>query len=287
MASLVSAAPMIGAVMAARYAVETAIQQWGQAKREVMAGVARPVIGAASLDADAVSESLAQSAEALGETAAKFGILGVALNEHIKTMTEGVRIVKQFNRALEGTAARLTGYSPELSLAAAQREVAEIRGDVGRARLLGGELARLTNANTRLDQASQDVMARLTKPLISPLSVALERMTRYLERADGFLERNQRILDALGRTNEVLVGALFEPIDRMLTATEGILVLLRRWFRWSEQQTENQDNNEFPSFESLLRPAWDLGEQQLMDLILQAGRRNNGNNGNNGPGAGR
>lgn len=259
--------------MAAKYAVESAIQQWGQTKRVVMAGVAQPLIGAASLDSDAVSESLLQSAEAAGDTAAKFGLLGVAINEHVKTFTEGVRIVKQFNRALEGTAGRLAGYSPAISVAMAQREVAEISGDVRRARFLGNDLARLTNANTRLEQASQDVMAQLAKPLIGPLTVSLEKIANILERTNDMMERNQRVMDAIGRTNEVISEAAFVPIERAMLASEAILVLLRRWFRWEEQRADNQQDDSFPSFEQLLRPAWDLGEQQLMDLILQAGRR--------------
>jgi hypothetical protein len=113
--------------------------------------------------------------------------------------------IASFVDAVHDTARRLSGFSPDLAVATAQADVAQILGDVRRAQQLGSGLTRFTEAESRLSQTAQDILASLLERLLPLATGILEVLANVLQSlpglADGLGQKiNAAVAGATGRT---------------------------------------------------------------------------------------
>lgn len=186
---MAAAAPPIAIAMAAKKlkedieeGVRGAVQAVGQFATRV-----------AQLDTTVFTEPLEKVAE-------KTGILGVAA-------AEASRQFRAFDGALAELSKKFAQYSGPLAQAEAMGDVAQILGDLKRAkRLEDAGLAQLTNARTKASQAAQDL-------LISILTPAIPVMVKVLETIAEGADRTTKIVDM----GFAILPTYFEMVQASLT----------------------------------------------------------------------
>lgn len=141
--------------------------------------------------------------------------------------------VQKFARALDETAEKLKMFSGPLARESALADVAQVRGDIRRAQLLGPELAEFVRVRSRLEQTGQDVLAKILKPLIPRITRLLERIADGVEALDGVGDGVASAVDGVSevasgfvRVHELLNGILFKSasIEKNTKKEEAIVL---------------------------------------------------------------
>lgn len=157
-------------------------------------GPAGALVAAAKGIYDQVEGSLKAAVSGIGESLQKVAALNPrgfldpinALTERVPlvgaAMAEVNRQFVAFTDALTATAQRLGQYSPEIAVASAQADVAQILGDVRRAQQLGSGLSRFTAAQSQLSQTAQDVMADILQQILPIVTNILEFLNEVIRR---------------------------------------------------------------------------------------------------------
>jgi hypothetical protein len=115
-------------------------------------------------------------------------------------------VMTRFADGLQQTADRLARFSPDITGARAQATVAQIIGDMRRAERIGPELGEFIQARSEFQQAAQDTLTEIIKPLI-PLATA-------------FFEAVTPIIKWVGDT---AVPALLEGVNAMIGLLNDII----------------------------------------------------------------
>lgn len=182
-----AAAGPAGAIAGAALA---AVNQLRQEARQGLRDGGEHLRALAGLDAGGVAE-----------TFEKLAAKGLPLGEELAELSKQARAAAA---ALDQTAKRLAPYSAELAVAQARADVAQVLGDLRRGALLGTDLARFTDARSRLSQVSQDALAKLLAPLI-PVATRIVQLL-----ADGI----EGASDAWDKFLDFLVAAINKLIEQ-------------------------------------------------------------------------
>lgn len=168
---------------------------WGAARGAALGMAAESAKAAASRGADAVTSMDPRALRDAGGEAAKTGaILGGAAIGAIagpKGMIAGAIIGEKAGEAfkkvlgfydnLSKVADRFSQYNGELAGAKANAEVIELLGDIRRSNVLGADLAKLTEANTRASQEAQDLLMNALRPMLPIFTALSERVGDILK----------------------------------------------------------------------------------------------------------
>jgi hypothetical protein len=181
------------------------------------------VVAAAVQLKEEVDKKLVGAVRTAGETLMHIGNLdgrGLAeqANKGLEAFGTTGKIAAEVNRALMGfsdavsaTAKQLAPYSGQIAASQAMANVAQVQGDIGRANLLAPELSSFVDAQSRLSQASQDVLAQALKPMVPMMTAIVDYFASLMEKLDK---------------NMVLVIRTVEAgINGMIDALNAILVV--------------------------------------------------------------
>jgi hypothetical protein len=156
-------------------------------------GPAGAIAAAVKAIYDQVTQALADAVNAIGDSLQKVASLDPRVFvDGLNAIVERVPLVGKalaafndqfaaFVESLKRTAERLAPFSGELAVATAQADVAQTLGDLRRAQQLGSGLARFTEAESRLSQTAQDILATILERLVPIATDVLEQLQGLLE----------------------------------------------------------------------------------------------------------
>lgn len=189
---------------------------------------ALPIVAAAMEIQRKVEEITLGSIQKVGKVAQDigkldFGGLATEANNLLENFGLGGKAVAEFHRQLAGfgdaldqTAKRLAPFSAPLAQAQGIAEMRQVMGELRRARMLGDELSKWVEARSKLEQATQDAMAKLLKPLIPAATRIMERVVELLEMIAGKTEEGDTSVGI-----DMLFDSFTRPPDRPLNPAGG------------------------------------------------------------------
>jgi hypothetical protein len=202
-----AAAAGVAAAPAAVGAIVTAISQAVQsaAPQFAQAGVALAKNDNRSL--------VTQAGNTAADVAGLFGPEGAAVGEAIKAVVAFGNAVADVTDAFVKRGAELARYSPELTAAGARADVRSIQSDIREAQELGPALARLTDAQSSVENDLREMLLPIKKFVVEVLAEFLESV------ADAFnvVKNLPAIIEATGET---LAEAFTEAIQLHFEAAQ-------------------------------------------------------------------
>lgn len=185
------AAGLIGAALEARKALTDALVKGVGAAGDSLKAVA-------SLDGGKVVEGYAALLKSTGDpVSSAFG--------------EVILKAKELGDSLSETAKKLSAYNGALATSVALADVAQTLGDIRRSSMLGTDLARFTDAKSRLSQASQDAMASILQKLLPLIVKATEGLTDLSRLASLYFGSSNPVVQIRDAVADA-VGPLFNQI---------------------------------------------------------------------------
>lgn len=136
----------------------------GRAVQRVLparAAAARPARPVASAASNAGPGLLTRAGQFAAQNPAQVAMAAGAVAATAVAVGGAVMAVRSFTRSLNDAARRFELLAPRTAMASAQAEVAQIRGDIGRARQLDDDLARFIRVQSQISQHLQDARADL------------------------------------------------------------------------------------------------------------------------------
>jgi hypothetical protein len=133
----------------------------------------------------------------------KFDYIGSARNK-VEDATRAV--IGQANRSID----RFGAFSPDVAIAQAGVEARRVQGDFARAQHLGPELAGFATAQGNFEQAKEDALAELLKPVLPLLTRVLEIATQFLDVVTPVVTT---IIEAIWPALEVIVRLIGKGLE--------------------------------------------------------------------------
>ncbi len=248
---------LAGAAMVGSYQLATmAVDKFEHALESTIDTLGTSLAQVAALDNKALAAGITkQAGAAVGEAIAEIGagigtglglaaglvwapvgyVLGRTLGDTLgKTVGQAVDAIQQLDRAVAGTAQRLSQYDGGLAQQQAEQEVRDIMRDISRAQRFGTEIAEANAARFSMEQKLSDIGDRLL-PLVMGIA---EKLFSFLDLA--FSEFDKDIKDILRFADGVVlylrqVAAAFGMKDVKETLTSIHKSLLKA-------QEEARDN---------------------------------------------
>ncbi len=252
---------LAGAAMVGSYQVATmAVDKFEHALESTIDTLGTSLAQVAALDNKALAAGITkQAGAAVGEAIAEIGagigtglglaaglvwapvgyVVGRALGDTIgKSVGPAVDALQQLDRAVAGTAQRLSQYDGGLAQQQAEQEVRDIMRDISRAQRFGTEIAEANAARFSMEQKLSDIGDRLL-PLVMTLAERLfnwlaEEATITEDYLKMFLAAFDKFVDMLPMLSPVL-GAIMQVSG----ITNDIHALLRR--AQEDRVAENTD----------------------------------------------
>jgi len=170
---------------------------------------------AAKALADAIKQAIVGGIKAVGQAGAAVAGLNTAAAGD--SLTKAINMIPIFgdylaaaNQAFRGfiqgldqTAMKLAPFSGALSTAQAMAQVRQIEGDIRRAQLLGPGLAKFVDQRSKFEQAGQDLLAEMLRPLIPLATAFMENVTEGLE----------WMTDELADSIDIIVASLMQTVQ--------------------------------------------------------------------------
>lgn len=203
--------------------------QTGTALKDTLAGAALTpqgiTSGTSSLSAvSAAAGGLPELGSIIGTGIGTFfagpagGLIGSVIGSVIGStvglpIQAAVTILTSIEQGISQIADDLVGFSPDLTLASIERDLALLGDDQRRANQIGDEIARLTGAQTNLQLASRrafDSLVEVTEPLLTTIANTLSILLNQFASTKAFLEG---ALTGLGAVFGVDLIALLKGIS--------------------------------------------------------------------------
>lgn len=215
-----AAAGPVGAIVAAAQVMKQKIQEM----TKLVTDGAKAIL---SMDPEAVAQGFANLAK-------QIPVIGGVLGGFLDTMMG-------FGQAIERTAQRLAGFSPEIATTLASIQVQRIQRDINRAQTMGPDIAQGVRTKFELEQKINDFIDRITPKLLKlfdSLMPVVEAMFDIMisifdwltmDLPNFFIDIHNvivRLLDRLIPGDQL--GALLERIERSTSnfgQTDGLLQL--------------------------------------------------------------
>jgi hypothetical protein len=153
-------------------------------------------------------------------------IIGAQLAAPIKITLAAADAVKQVTDSLLVRAKELGQFSAPIAVAEAMAEVRQVFADLHEGQKIGTDLARLIDAQSRLNANLQELFTPLKAALAQFLADVLERANTIVE----FLNNNKDALVAMGKG---VIGAL-SPIT-------GLIIMIRDFIAWIKGEAQKPD----------------------------------------------
>ena len=205
MAAMASAAPVVGAIVAAGVAIQNAIN--GVIKG-IVSGAGKLAAGFASPEADPAVplRNLGDAASNVGEKMS--GVVPV-LGQLTMVAGEVGKSLADVMQALDKTATRYAEYNPEIAMAQAINEINHTMRDMGRAQELGPELARYIQVQGDLQQKFEEIKVKVLLkilPIVTNIVSLLEKVMPDGEGVANVIQALTLPLSALASAANTLVG---------------------------------------------------------------------------------
>ncbi len=233
---------LAGAAMVGSYQVATmAVDKFEHALESTIDTLGSSLAQVAALDNKALAAGIVkQAGSAVGEAIAEIGagigtgvglalglvwapvgyVLGRTLGDTLgKSVGQAVDAIQQLDRAVAGTAQRLSQYDGGLAQQQAEQEVRDIMRDISRAQRFGTEIAEANAARFSMEQKLSDIGDRLL-PLVMSLA---DKLFTFLTTA--FTELESDIKDGL-KFLDALVLAADKQLD-IIPGTDDLRATLR------------------------------------------------------------
>jgi len=179
------------------------------------------------VQAEKFASTVTKAGQAVGIESAALGRLAIAGGVAAAAITAlGAVAYKTISR-LNQSAQELQAFSGRLATAFAMNEVANIRQQISRANLIGGQLARFVTAQGKLERIATRIMALLENAALNAIIPALEPIAKIADDLEKFFQTNEgaKFAEAVGASVGLGVSAAINPYG---TAFSEALKFFRR-----------------------------------------------------------
>lgn len=146
--------------------------------RAAIDGFAQAGKNVANNDLGALAE---QGSEAFAGFVEKAGLAGVVLAEQVRTYTAAVRAAQAVVDSFVQRGRQLAAFDGRLASAGAQADVARLQADIREARVTGDQVAKLTRAQSQIEQTNREAMLFIKTEVIGAINAIVEPVAEVAE----------------------------------------------------------------------------------------------------------
>jgi hypothetical protein len=203
---------------------------------------------------------ISNAADRAADQLDKIPIVGKAMAAAVQATIEPLRQLDQASRAFVARGHELAQYDERLSLATAMAEVRQVKADIREAERTGGAVARVVDAQSRLDVAFQDALVPLKTVVADRLADLTNKVTLLVEVGGRVVEvvvnRLPSIESTLAAVSSLLGGVVPGAGIAIDKIKDAVKVLEEDAKRQRDEEEEKLMNQFFDAVDALgLRPA--------------------------------
>lgn len=215
---------------------------------------------------------MSAAAGPLAKLSAVAGPVAIGFAAVAAAATGAVVGVKMFGDMVKSQAEKLEGYSGDVSRAVAENEFRREMATFRRANRIGPEVARFESLRGRFEERLTDINTEL-------LDVLMEFVQRYEDDVIAILDTMRDLAPAMKGSLSLVLGLLEKQSGLagfLLTHMAEVRAILAKWFRWEQEQAEDDKPDDWliDEFFQILperlerdrrQPANNAGRQAFLD----------------------